>query len=93
MSLKTFAQSEGITAFSAVVRANVNGYPFVTALRGSDAENIYFSKNASAQISEGQSFKSIAKDLYVVKVENAAGEMRTKLSFNSTYEDLDSLFG
>lgn len=92
LTLKEFVAQEGINAISNV-RVNTNGYPFVTVLRGSDAENVYFSKNASEKVDEGTTIKSIAKDLFVVSCTNAAGEDRIKLSFSGeNYESTDSLF-
>ena len=96
-TFKSFVAAQGITAVYPSIRQNTNGFPFITVLRGSgpdSAENIYFSVKASAQVAEGQAVKSIAKDIYVVNVENAAGEARTKLSFNgeSSYLGVDELF-
>ena len=94
VTFKAFCAAERVTAIHKVIRINTNGYPFVTVLRGSDAENIYFSKKAAAEVAEGQSVKSIASQLYVNVATNASGESRTKLSFagNSTYEDIDDMF-
>lgn len=96
-TFKSFIAAQGITAVAPAIRQNTNGYPFITVLRGSgpeSAENIYFSVKASAEVSEGQAVKSIAKDLYVVNTLNAAGEARTKLSFagESSYLGVDELF-
>jgi hypothetical protein len=94
-SLKSYVQSTEITSICKSVRENTNGYPFITVLRGSDAENIYFSIKASAQVTAGQDITTIAKDLYVVTdIQNEAGESRTKLSFegNSNYVDASELF-
>lgn len=92
ISLKAFCQQEGITALSNV-RINRNGYPFVTVLRGNDAENIYFSKRAAENVNDGQSIATIAKDLLVCETVNANGEARTKLSFTGgNYLDVSSLF-
>ena len=94
VTFKAFCFAEGITAIHKSIRVNTNGYPFITVLRGADAENIYFSKKASAEVAEGQSVKSIASQLYVNVAVNQQGESRTKLSFagNSTYEDIDDMF-
>lgn len=91
--LGTFAKTSGITAVAKTVRINTNGYPFLTMLRGNDAENLYFSKSAAALVTEGTVTASIAKELFVVDAKNAAGETRTKLTFNnSNYADIDDLF-
>jgi len=95
-TMKTFAefcQENGVTAVHGAVRVNTNNYPFITVLRGNDAENIYFSKNASNEVSEGSDVTSIAKQLFVTETVNAAGESRTKLSFNKgNYIDIADLF-
>jgi hypothetical protein len=92
-SFKSFCASTGVTAVSPV-RSNTNGYPFVTILRGNEAENLYFSINASSDVSDGQDIKSIANDLFVTDTINATGEPRQKLSFrgNSAYTNIDDLF-
>jgi hypothetical protein len=94
--MKTFAEfckTNGITAINNNVRVNTNGYPFITVLRGSDAENIYFSKNASSEVAEGSDVPSIAKSLYIVETVNAVGEPRIKLSFNKgNYTNIADLF-
>ncbi len=85
MALPTFKQyctEQGFTAIFPSVRENTNKYPFVTLLKGNEAENIYFSINASEQVSEGTPIKEIFGKLYVAKVENANGEPRVKLTFN-----------
>lgn len=94
VTFKAFCAAEGITAIHKTIRENTNKYPYVTVLRGGDAENIYFSKKASAEVAEGQSVKSIASQLFINVAVNAQGESRTKLSFagNSTYEDVMDMF-
>jgi hypothetical protein len=92
-TFKSYCASTGVTAVSPV-RQNVNGYPFVTVLRGAEAENVYFSIKASADVVEGTDIKSIASDLFIAHTINAAGEPRTKLSFrgDSIYVDIADLF-
>lgn len=94
ISFREFCKAEGITSIHKTIRVNKNGYPFVTVLRGSDAENIYFSKKAAAEVAEGESVKSVANSLYINTATNAEGESRTKLSFagNSSYEDINDMF-
>ena len=88
-----FCKENGVTSVHGAVRVNTNNYPFITVLRGNDAENIYFSKNASNEVSEGSDVTSIAKQLFVTETVNAAGESRTKLSFNKgNYIDIADLF-
>jgi hypothetical protein len=81
-TLKSYCVEQGFTAVSPSIRENANGYPFITLLRGKDAENIYFSINAASEVSAGSSTKDIFAKLYVANVENANGEARVKLTFN-----------
>jgi len=96
MTYKTFKQyciDTKVVSIAKSVRANVNEYPYITVLReGNVAENIYFSKNATAEVAVGSLTKSIANDLFVADTTNADGEARTKLSFNNSYEDMGSMF-
>lgn len=68
-----------------VVKANTNGYPFITLKKlgtpeGEGGENIYFSK--SSAVAEGQIITSeMSADLLVVETTNEAGEARTKLHY------------
>lgn len=96
MTYKTFKQyciDTKVVSIAKSVRVNANGYPYITILReDSIAENIYFSKLASAEIAEGMAVKSIANSLFVANTINGDGEARTKLSFKNSYEDMDSMF-
>ena len=94
VSFKSWCKSQGVTAVHNVLRENTNNFPYLTVLRGSDAENIYFSVNASAEVTAGQQTASIASELYVADTINAAGEARIKLCFqgNSTYTSIEDLF-
>lgn len=93
-TFKAYCGDTGVTAVNPVVRVNTNNYPFITILRGEEAENIYFSKKASALVDAGQDIKSLLKDLYLVETTNASGDIRLKLSFrgDSQYVDIDELF-
>jgi len=92
MSLKSYVAQEGVTAISNV-KSNTNGYPYVTIVTDVGADNLYFSKKASSKVSAGDLIKSFAKDLFVVACQNAQGEDRLKLSFNSEdYSGVDDLF-
>lgn len=93
-SLKSYCTGTGVTAINPLVRTNANGYPFITILRGDVAENLYFSKKASAEVDLGMDIKAQLPELYVVETINAAGESRTKLSFRgeSSYVDVADLF-
>ena len=95
MTYRTFRQyciESGVTSIAKSIKSNTNGYPFITVLRNDKAENIYFSKSASAEVTEGLATKSIANSLYVADTINGEGEARTKLSFKNSYEDMGSMF-
>ena len=93
IKLKDYCKTTGVTAINNSINTSVKGYPFVTLLRGNEADNIWFSKNASARVAKGDNFKAIASELYVVETANADGEVRMKLSFNnSSYSDLADFF-
>ena len=83
-----------VTAINKTVNTNSNTYPFITVLRGSIAENIYFGRKSAAKVALGTVVKSIAKELFISEAVNSAGETRMKLSFNgdATYADLDDMF-
>jgi hypothetical protein len=81
-SLKQYCSEQGFTAVFPSVRENTNKYPFITLLKGKEAENVYFSINASSEVSAGTPIVDIFPKLYVTHVENANGEPRTKLTFN-----------
>ena len=95
MEYKTFKQycvDTKVTSIAKVVKVNANKYPFITVLRGNAAENVYFSKSASAEVAEGMDVKSIANSLFVANTINGDGEARTKLSFKNSYESMEDMF-
>lgn len=95
MEYKTFKQyciDTKVTSIAKSVRVNTNTYGFITVLRGNTAENIYFSKNANAEVAEGMNVKSIANSLFVANTINGDGEARTKLSFKNSYESMEDMF-
>ena len=94
-TLSQWCQDTGVTAIAKAVRENSNGYPFLTVLRGSSAENIYFSKAASQKVASGEETTPLLEELFVVHTQNALGEPRVKLSFGgeSSYIDVASLWG
>lgn len=57
ITVKNFMLKEGYNAFFKSVRENANGYPYITFIRqgpkGTEAENLYFSKNFSDSVAEG----------------------------------------
>ena len=94
-TLSQWCQDTGVTAIGKAVRENTNGYLFITFLRGSTAENLYFSKAASQKVAAGEETTPLLEELYVVHTQNALGEPRVKLSLGgeSNYIDVASLWG
>ena len=93
-TLKSYCVEQGFTAVSPSIRENANGYPFITLLKGKDAENIYFGVEASSEVSAGTPTTEVFAKLYVTTVENKDGESRVKLTFKegkSTYLDIADL--
>lgn len=80
-SIQEFVTERNIASIAQEVRVNKNGYPFVTFIDGDNkAENVYFSKNASASVEAGQPIqKGFFNELYIATVTNAQGEERIKL--------------
>lgn len=68
-----------------VVKANVNGYPFITLKKlgtpeGEGGENIYFSKTSA--VAAGDIITSeMSADLQIVETQNEKGEERIKLHY------------
>lgn len=95
-SVKDFMKSNNFTQVHKEVRANTNGYPYITFIDSKNvAENIYFSKGASEQVSEGQEIKKGFFDNFLVATTtNATGEERIKIvrSGDSTRLDVEDLF-
>ena len=80
IKLKDFCQTKGFNMVSPV-RANVNGYKFVTLLHSEDPgnpENLYLGQRYGVTVTVGN--KLPLGDLYVADVENATGEARFKLT-------------
>lgn len=91
--MKEFAVQRQLAAINPTVRVNTNGFPYLTVIdKKGEAENIYFSKASGQQVSEGENILGRIKDISIAEVENAAGEVRTKLTF-SKYVDLADLLG
>jgi ssDNA-specific exonuclease RecJ len=93
-TLKSYCVEQGFTAVSPDVRENTNGYPFITLLKGKNAENIYFGIEASSEVVAGSPTKDIFAKLYVTTVENKDGEARVILTFKkgeSKYLDISDL--
>ncbi len=84
VSVKTFCKDKGFVSVAKAVRTNkVNGYPFVTFIDSNNqAENIYFSKKASQDVTEGEIVDmSFLKKFEIFETTNAQGEIRMKLGY------------
>lgn len=94
ISIKDFAKSRSFVQINKTVKTNVNGFPYITFIDASNvAENVYFSKGASASIKAGDDFTAIIKDYEICSAENADGETRMKLCRKGGDRvELDSLF-
>jgi hypothetical protein len=100
MKLTEYLQQNGVTIAQPNVKfSKPNNYPFLTFVAPSNvkdepgtAYNLFFTKNASAEVSPDTSVKDIIRDLFVVEVVSDGGP-RTKLSFNEQkYVDITDLF-
>ncbi len=80
-----------------MVRENTNKYPYVTFIDDKNvAENIYFSKNASKLVAEGQVIAlGFFTPFMAAETKNEAGEMRWKLisQGESQRAGIEELFG
>lgn len=90
--VQEFMKQKGFVSVSRAVRANKAGYPYVTFINGAnEAENIYFSKNASARYDEGEPIgRGFFDELQIAETTNAAGEARTKLVGTGTSERVNA---
>lgn len=81
VSIAEFCKANGFVQLAPAVRANTNGYTFITFINAkNEAENIYFSKSASSEVAAGQVIdKAMIQKYQVGKTTNAAGETRYKL--------------
>lgn len=93
VTVAEFARTNKFTQIAPKVRANKNGYPFITFIDANNkAENVYFSKAAAKNVKEGDSVtKDMLKGISVAPdTKNAAGESRVKL-VSSDRLDLEGL--
>jgi hypothetical protein len=95
VSVQEFMRSNNFISVVKLVRENANGYPYVTFITADNkAENIYFSKNASAMTATGETIaRGFFSPFMIGYTTNAEGESRTKLvsqgeSNRITAEDL-----
>lgn len=84
-SFKEFTASKKFVSVVPKIRANTNGYPFVTLINDkNEAENLYFSKSASELLKAGDAIvKGFFSQFQVADTINAEGEARVKLISNS----------
>lgn len=83
-SLSAFCQSKGFIETADAIRENSNQYPFITFINEkNEAENVYFSKRAGAQVTVGQVITpELLKSLMVSFVEYEDGRpSKHKLCF------------
>lgn len=98
INIVTFCTDEKIANIVPVVRANENGYLFLTMVRIIDgankSENIYMSKSTAEQFEEGQVLSNDElKKFSVCHTTNADGDARTKLTVGaSTWVAVKDLF-
>ena len=89
INIVTFCAAEEIVNIVPTVRANENGYKFLTMVRVIDgantSENIYMSKSTAEQFEEGQNLsKDELKKFSVCHTTNADGDARTKLTVSAS---------
>ena len=94
-TIKDFCKERGFVSLSNHVRVNVNGFPYVTFINEkNEAENVYFSKGAAAEVVEGQAVdKELVTKYKIIEATNADGEVRFKLGRGEGARvSVDSLF-
>lgn len=93
MSVKEFATERSFKSIVPTVRANENGYPYITFIdKDNKAENIYFSRAAAQAVPAGTVVDKAMLEKYQIGfTTNGEGEERVKLISNSTRIDLDTL--
>lgn len=93
-SIMVFAAAKGFESVAPKVRVNKNGYPYLTFIdKDNVAENIYFSKNGAALVTEGQTVdKTLLDQFQVGETTNGTGEVRMKLITNSERVSLSAMF-
>ncbi len=89
INIVKFCAEEKIAHIVPAVRANENGYKFLTLIRNIDgenkSENIYMSKATAEQYELGQVLSNDElKKFSVIHTTNKAGEARTKLTVGAS---------
>lgn len=85
-SVKDFCNSNNLVEVAKKIRANSNGYLFITFIdSNNEALNIYFSKRLCEDFSEGDVIvKGFFNDKVIVETLNEEGETRLKLSYKDS---------
>ena len=93
LSIKELCVLKGFVTLVPSVRSNTNDYPYITFINAkNEAENIYFSKAASANVTLGSPVdKAMLATHQAAFTKNEAGEDRIKLISNSERVDISSL--
>lgn len=92
ISMQEFAASKGFTQVVPTVRANANGYPYLTFLNeNNEAENVYFSKASAESIEPNEDIGPKLKTFQIGFTKNEAGEERIKIISNSSRKNLADL--
>lgn len=90
-SIQEFAAEKGFVQFIPTVRANTQGYPFITFIDADNkAENIYFSKAGASTVTVGESVD--LRKFQIGETTNGTGEVRMKLITNSERVSLSAMF-
>ena len=97
-TISEFARSKNFKQINPAVSVNTNGYPFVTFINPdvipNVAENIYFSKASSVNITKGTPVtKELLSKLRIGETINADGELRLKLIGLGERLELSDLLG
>ena len=93
--ISEFCSKKGFVQVVRTIRANTNGYKFLTFINASnEAENIYCSKALSSKLIAGEELSADdARSMQIAYTTNEAGEERIKLISNSERASVADLFG
>lgn len=95
ITVKEFMMSKGFVSINKKVGVNTNGYHYITFINANnEAENVYFSKSESANVSAGTEIvKGFFDNLQIAETTNADGELRTKIvGMSGNRLSVDDLF-
>ena len=82
ITIADFIKSNNFTSVAKQVRANINGYTYVTFIDSkNEATNIYLSKSLALEVFEGTSIgKGFFANKTIAETANGEGEVRYKLA-------------